>query len=197
MAGNLTSARPHTKAVWPLLLILAALATTILVLHLDGRPWWCACGSWNPWSGDVHSAHNSQHLFDPYSFTHVLHGFVLCGLLVLALPRWPVLHQFAMAFVAECLWEIVENTDFVINKYRHETMALGYFGDSVSNSIGDITSCMVGFLLARRLGWKWAILLTLLIEGIMLVWIRDSLLLNVLMLIYPFDAIKYWQLNGS
>jgi len=168
---------------------------TTLQLRAQGRLWWCVCGEWNLWSGDVWSSHNSQHLLDPYSFTHVLHGVIFCGLLKWLVPRWSPMVRFLVAVTVECLWEIVENTDFIINRYREATMSLDYFGDSVTNSLGDILTCALGFLLARRVGIWRSVVFFLVTEVILLFWIRDNLFLNIVMLIHPFDSIKTWQMG--
>ena len=72
-------------------------------------------------------------------------------------------------------------------------LARGYEGDSIANSLGDIACCGLGFVLARRLGWKWSIALFVAMELMLLFWIRDNLTLNVIMLIHPISAIKHWQ----
>jgi len=166
-----------------------------LQLRRQGRLWWCECGRVLVWAGDAWGADNSQHLFDPYSFTHVLHGFVFCGLLAWVLPRVGWEWRLALALSIEALWEVVENSAFVINRYREATLALGYRGDTVINSAGDILACALGFVLARRLGLRLTLLAFALTEIALLILIRDSLLLNVLMLLYPLDAIKAWQMN--
>jgi hypothetical protein len=170
-------------------------AAAALQLRAQGRLWMCACGRALAWTRDAWSADNSQHLSDPYSFTHVLHGFIFCGLIVWALRRVAWQWQLALAVAVEALWEVVENSAFVINRYREATLALGYTGDTVLNSTGDIFACALGFLLARRLGLRLTVLAFALTELVLLIWIRDSLLLNVLMLFYPIDAIKAWQMN--
>jgi hypothetical protein len=175
--------------------VVLLLAATAWQLHHQGRRWWCACGQPNLWAGDVQSEHNSQHLFDPYSFTHVLHGFVFCALLAWALPHVPAAWRLVLALTLASAWEVLENSALVIERYRSATAALGYRGDSVANSLGDILSCGVGFLLARWLGLRWSIALFLLTEGILLLWIRDDLLLNVVMLIYPLPGIRAWQMG--
>jgi hypothetical protein len=192
---NLTQpdARTARDYLRPALVIVAVLAVHITVLRWEGRRWWCVCGQPNLWWGDPQSAHNSQHLFDPYSFTHVLHGVLLCGLLAWLAPRLAVRWRFALAVALEAAWEVIENTDLVIDRFRSATASLGYHGDSVANSLGDILSCAVGFLLARRLGLWWSLALFVAVEVVLLVWIRDSLLLEVLMLLWPIDAIKQWQ----
>lgn len=178
----------------PLLVLLLVPPLTALALWAQGRLLVCACGEFALWVGDTCSSQNSQQLFDPYSFTHILHGFLLFWLIWLAFrnltPQW----QFTLAMILEGLWEVIENTDFVINRYREQTAALGYTGDTVINSLGDLSCAAAGFLIARRLGWFRALIAFLILELVLLVWIRDSLLLQILMLIYPVDALKVWQL---
>jgi hypothetical protein len=126
----------------------------------------------------------------------LLHGFVLCGLVALIAPRLSILWQLWLAVSIEALWEVVENSEFVIRRYREETAALGYHGDTIVNSLGDILVCGLGFVLARHLGFRRTLALFLVVEAILAFSIRDSLLLNILMLVYPIDAIKEWQAAG-
>jgi hypothetical protein len=170
------------------------LGLALFQLRHQGRTWWCACHQYFPWAGDIWSSHNSQHLFDPYSFTHILHGFAFCWLLSLVLPRLSASWRLALATFLEAAWEIFENTEFVIQRYREETLALGYNGDSVFNSFGDILTCIAGFMIAQRLGFKRSAVVFVATELVLLVWIRDSLLLEILMLIYPLDSLKAWQM---
>jgi hypothetical protein len=188
---------PHCRQqnLWPWLTMAAVLAVAVVQLRSQGRLWWCACGQFYPWSGEVLSSHNSQHLFDPYSFTHVLHGVVFCGLLAWACPRWPLLWRLCSAISIEALWEVVENSQFTIERYRTMTIALDYQGDTIANSLGEILSCGIGFAIARCLGFWGSLGLFLATEAVLLVWIRDDLLLNVVMLIYPWDAIRAWQMG--
>jgi hypothetical protein len=172
------------------------LAAAVVELRRQGRLWWCACGQPALWWGDTNSPHNSQHLLDPYSFTHVLHGILLCGVLALAARRLAPAWRLWLVVLIEALWEVVENTDFLIDRYRTATAALGYRGDTIANSLGDILSCVVGYVIARRIGPWWSLALFVLIEAVLLVWIRDGLLLNIVMLIHPVDAIKAWQTGG-
>src|SRR5207237_371728 len=145
------------------------------------------------WHGVVHSAENSQHIFDWYSFTHVLHGFWLYLLTWLAFPRAPLAPRLMLAVGLEAAWEVIENSSFVIDRYRAETISLDYYGDSVVNSVADTLSMMFGFTLAFWLP-VWAIAaIGVGIELGLVYLIRDNLFLNVLMLIFPFDAIKTWQ----
>lgn len=190
-----TKPRIHTLGAW--LFILTVLAFALFQLRNQGRSWWCSCHQFFPWAGDIWSSHNSQHLFDPYLFTHVLHGFALCWLLSLIIPRMSVTWRLALATLLEAAWEVFENTEFVIQRYREETAALGYTGDSVFNSFGDILTCIAGFLIAQRLGFKRSVVVFVAAELVLLVWIRDSLLLEILMLVYPIDSLKGWQLGAQ
>jgi len=185
---------PDRKNPWPWLAILGVAAVAAFQLHLQGRRWHCSCGRLLVWAGDIWSSHNSQHLTDPYSFTHILHGFLFCWLLAWCIPRLTPVWRLCLALVIEALWEIIENTDFVIQRYRDATAALGYQGDSVVNALGDILFCALGFVLAHHLGWRRALALFVVIELALVLWIRDSLILNVVMLLFPLDALREWQM---
>ncbi|MEO7971464.1 MAG: DUF2585 family protein [bacterium] len=176
------------------LAIAAIFPATALLLRAEGRLWICACGKLLAWSGQVCSADNSQHFLDPYSFTHLLHGVLFFWLIYWLAPRWPATTQLLLATAAEAAWELLENTNFIIERYRSTTAALGYNGDTVVNSFGDILCCIAGFLIAQRLGLRRSLILFLAFELILIVWIHDSLLLEILMLISPSNAIKAWQL---
>jgi hypothetical protein len=178
----------------PWLAISAILLGTAALLRANGRRWWCACGHPWLWVSDTRTQHNSQHLLDPYSFTHLSHGLIFFAVLsVRPLRRIPVLWRLAMAVAIEAGWELIENSHFVIERYRHATISLGYTGDSIANSMGDIGCCVLGYLIATRLGVRWSLVLVVLIELILLIWIRDNLTLNVLMLAHPIRAIQHWQ----
>ncbi len=194
-AGMSTPAQPRDRLTLFLWGNLAIVAATAVVLRFNGRLWWCACGEPFPWIGDPQSSHCSQHLLDPYAFTHMLHGVGFCGILAIVLPRLSSKWSFTLTTIAECLWELLENSRFVIDRYRMETAALGYVGDSVGNSLGDIAACAAGWWLARTLGWKWSIAVWVVTEVILLFWIRDNLLLNIVMLIWPLEPLKQWQLG--
>jgi hypothetical protein len=167
-----------------------------IILHLMGQPLWCKCGGLSLWSWDIWSSHNSQHLVDPYFFTHVLHGVVLCGLLYWLPRSVSESSRFLTAVVLEAGWEILENSPAIIERYRAATISKDYFGDSIINSGGDLIACIVGYLLARQLGFRRSIVFFLLTELILLITIRDCLILNVLMLAYPSEVIKNWQTHG-
>jgi len=171
------------------------IVSTLAILRSMGREWWCSCAGFIPWCWDPWSSHNSQHLIDYYSFSHVLHGVVFFGVLHVFAADRALTFRFQLAVLLEAGWEILENSSFVIERYRSVTSALNYYGDSIINSAGDLGSCALGFLLASRLPWKVTLLGSLLIETSMLILIRDNLTLNVLMLVWPVESIKSWQLG--
>lgn len=181
------------KNLWPVVTIGVLLVATAIELRLQGRLWVCACPQFI-WTADAWSSQTSQKLFDPYSFTHLLHGVMFCGLIYLAFRRIAVAWGLVVAVAMECAWEIIENTNTVIDRYRTATAALGYQGDSVINSFGDIIACGIGFMLAAKLGWRWSLILFCGVEAFLLLWLRDSLLLEILMLVHPVGAIKDWQM---
>jgi hypothetical protein len=172
-------------------------AVTMVLLFRRGQPWWCRCGRLAPWSGEIWSGHNSQHLADPYTLSHLLHGLVFFAVLR-PLARWLGLGpRLVLAGALEAAWELFENAPAVIERYRTATMALGYSGDSLLNSLGDIASCGLGFWLAARLPARWSVALFLAVEVGMLAVYRDCLVLNVLMLVHPVGAIKSWQTGAA
>ncbi len=169
-------------------------AATVAILWLMGQPWWCKCGSWIPWSWDIWSSHNSQHLLDPYTASHVLHGVIFCGMLYWLPRSVPGSARFLAAIALEGGWEILENSPLIIERYRESTMAQDYFGDSLANSACDLLASTAGYLIAYRLRAVKSVVFSVATELILVFWIRDCLTLNVLMLVWPIDAIKQWQM---
>lgn len=180
----------------PLILSVASMILMVILMRTQGRLWWCKLGDYAIYINEAwNSSHTSQHFLDPYTFTHVLHGVMFFWLAKLIFSRLSTAWQFFISIFAEASWEVLENTNYIIDKYRENTASLDYFGDSILNSVGDLLACALGFLIAFKLGWWKSLIFFLLVEIILLLWIRDGLLLNILMLIYPLDSVKHWQMN--
>jgi hypothetical protein len=178
------------------LFALAALAIVAAVELAMGRHPICTCGTVELWVGGRDSPKTSQMLADWYSLSHVVHGLLFYSLLWVVARSWPVERRFLTALSLEAIWEMIENTPLVIDRYRATTAALGYAGDSVLNSLSDILMMAVGFLLARKLPtWASATLLFAL-ESVPLFEIRDNLALNILNLLAPIKAVQVWQAGG-
>jgi len=174
----------------PLLMLSAAIAEFAM-----GRKIWGVSGTPGLWSGDIWSSHNSQFLFDPYTFTHITHGVLLYGLLSIVCRGLPVSTRLLIAVGVESTWEVLENTTMVIERYRAETISLNYYGDSIVNSMGDVLACVLGFTLASRMPKRVSVVGTVALEILLLLWTRDNLALNIVMLIHPSRAIQIWQLR--
>ncbi len=181
----------HLILISCLIVLLAGIA-----LYALGRVPWCACNAIKLWHGDPQSSETSQHIFDPYSFTHILHGLGYYLLLWFFWRGIPLGHRFLIALGIESSWEVLENTRFIIDRYRTATLSLNYVGDSIINSFGDIIASSVGFYVASRYPAWVSVLVVIVIELALLILIRDNLFLNILLLIHPIPGIVAWQMGG-
>ncbi len=188
----------HMKTKHVIIAALLLVALQAVALYILNHPFICSCGYVKIWEGVVNSSQNSQHIFDWYSFSHIIHGFIFYffAWLIGRKRGWSVGTMFLLAVALSVGWEMLENTSFVIHRYRETTISLQYYGDSIVNSLAD-TACMaLGFFLAYR--WPvWAIITIAVAMELFVVWqIRDNLILNTIMIIRPFPAVLHWQAAG-
>jgi uncharacterized protein DUF2585 len=181
---------PRTRLAMLALALVAAAAALLLAM---GRPPICTCGSIELWVNEGDSPKTSQMLADWYSPSHVIHGFLFYAVLWLAARRWTVERRFLVALFAELSWEVLENTDWAIQRYREATIAIGYTGDSILNTMSDVAMMAAGFWLARKLPLWVTVALAVVLELAALAAVRDNLTLNIWMFLIPTDVIREWQ----
>ena len=189
---------PRRTGVAPWLYVLAIVAVLVVVAEVElavGREPMCTCGFISLWHGAVDSQ-NSQQISDWYTVTHIEHGLGFYALLFVVARRLPMPLRLFLAVCIEGAWEVVENSPFIIDRYRTATLSLDYYGDSVVNSVADVVAMMVGFWMARRLPVWGTVAFVVVVEVLLALAIRDNLALNIIMLIHPIEVIKQWQLAG-
>lgn len=169
------------------------IASCAIILHLMGRVWMHESG-FALWTISAWSTETSQNLGDPYTFSHILHGIIFFAILWFFRNKLSLRTRFYIALFIEIAWEILENSPFIIERYRANTASLDYFGDSILNATGDLLSQMLGFYMAYKLPWKWTLAFVVAVELILLYLIRDNLTLNVIMLLVPIDSLREWQM---
>lgn len=190
---------PHRPA-WIAALVITVIA--VVVLLAMGRPPICTCGTIELWYGNINGPGNSQHLSDWYTPSHVIHGMLFYGLAWLLFRKWEFggpgagRWGYALAVFLEAAWEVIENSPFIIDRYRAVTVNWGYSGDSVFNSFADIGWMSLGFWMAMRLPVKVTVALAVAAEILTALVVRDNLTLNVLMLVWPLESVRAWQGAG-
>lgn len=197
-ASSLPPAASKPYWQWDKILLIIAITAAIqaVILYMMGRVPVCECGTIRLFVNEVNSNENSQQFFDWYTLSHIIHGFIFYGLFWLIAPKAPLHVRLLLALGLEIGWELVENSNFIIERYRANTTSVDYFGDSILNSVFDTLSMVLGFFLAARLP-IWVIIVTaVFFEILALIVIRDNLILNVIMLLHPVDFIRQWQ-SGS
>ena len=186
----------RTDVRFVVLAIVAVIALTAAIELGMGRSPLGPDGRFGWWDGDIWGSENSQRVADAYTFSHLAHGIIFYGLLFLVARRSPSHWRFLVALLLEAGWEILENSPVIIDRYREATIAQGYVGDSVLNSCCDVLMMTIGFLFARRMSVRASVAAVVVMEVFCLIWVRDNLTLNVIMLIHPIDALKTWQSAG-
>jgi hypothetical protein len=181
-------------------IVLAAVVAVLLTGAIElgmGRSPLGPDGRFAFWESNIWSSAQSQRLADPYSFSHVVHGLLFYAILWLVARRMPARYRFVIAVLLEASWEVLENSPIIIDRYRAVTIALGYEGDSVLNSMSDVLMMSLGFVLAWRARVFISVAAVLVMEVGCLLWVRDNLTLNIVMLVHPIEAIKAWQMSGA
>jgi hypothetical protein len=186
-----------TRGRWVALAVVTIVVLTGAIELGMGRSLLGPDGHFGLWEGDIWSSEQSQRVADPYSFSHVVHGLLFFGFLWLVARRLPVGYRFVLAVLLEAGWEVLENSPIIIDRYRAATIALGYEGDSVLNSTSDLLMMSLGFLMASRWRWQLSVVALVVMEVGCLLWVRDNLTLNIVMLVHPIEAIKAWQMAGA
>jgi len=184
------------NAIYFSIIIFIILIMAIIEFSM-GRLLICDCGYVSFWYNYANGPGNSQHLFDWYTFTHLIHGMFFYFILWFFFRKMPLEKRLILAVLLAGLFEVFENSPMMIERYRQTELALGYVGDSILNSVSDIFAMFVGFIIAKKSKIWITILIVLVIEISLGIIIRDGLILNVINLIYPTEFIGQWQSGAT
>ena len=194
-----TAAKSNIVSVSNDLITWSAIAATLLItvgwLASHSSVWW-SHGNAAIWSSDIWSRANSQHPLDPYTLTHTMHGVLCFWFTSLLAKRLPLSRQFFLTVLFACGWELLENSSMFVERFRVVTAASEYVGDALINSITDITACGFGFYMASRMRYSASVSLFVVVEILTAIWVRDNMALNVLMILFPVDTVRHWQIGA-
>ncbi len=186
------------KKYWVVIVgLLLVMVITGAIEYSTGRSLFGPDGRFGWWEPSVWSSENSQRVADAYSFSHIIHGMLFYAFLWWVARKVPMKYRFILAIIMEALWELLENSPIIIDRYRAVTIAQGYIGDSVLNSVSDIVMAGIGFVISWYYRFWTSVVLIILMELGCLFWVRDNLTLNVVMLAVPSESLKNWQAEGN
>lgn len=158
-----------------------------------GQPLISTSGQVRLWVNSVWSNENSQQIADWYTLSHVIHG-LLIAVAGRLLGRWlPFALAYAIAIATGVAWEIVEHTDWVLDRFRGQTIYQGYIGDTVLNAVSDYLFMLAGFAAGVWLGAGRSVILILALEALSALVARDSLILTTIRVVHPIPALTAWQ----
>jgi len=185
------------KKYWFYIFSMVLVFSVVAVIEFNsGRSVFGPDGKFGWWESSIWSSASSQRVADAYSFSHIIHGMLFYGFLFWVARKLPLKYRFLIALIIEASWELLENSPIIINRYREATIALGYEGDSILNSVADVGMVAIGFAIARLSKFWASVSLIIIMELGCLFWVRDNLTLNVIMLVSPIESIKTWQSEG-
>lgn len=193
MTETTSQSGEHSTTRYWLAVTFVIILVQVVSQHLMGRIWICECGYVKLFEAGVNTPGNSQHIFDWYTPSHIIHGFLFYGLGWLVMRNKPLTAKLALAAFIEAAWEILENSPVIIDRYRSATIAVGYIGDSILNSGMDMVAMIAGFFFAARMPVWLTVVIAIAFEVLTMIVIRDNLTLNVIMLVWPIEAIRTWQ----
>ena len=177
--------------------LVLVMVITGAIEYSTGRSLFGPDGKFGWWEPSVWSSENSQRVADAYSFSHIIHGMLFYAFLWWVARKVPMKYRFILAIIMEALWELLENSPIIIDRYRAVTIAQGYIGDSVLNSVSDIVMAGIGFVISWYYKFWTSVVLIILMELGCLFWVRENLTLNVVMLAVPSESLKNWQAEGN